>query len=99
MPGACGAPELQPRSVAAPAAASAPWLAVSFHCCESSSRGSEASSSGRVHGVLRPAVSARTRATSAGVTMPPLLPKLLRTYDAMPATHSSVPPIGTITSR
>ena len=73
---------------------------MSFHCCESSGRGSEASSSGSVHGVLRAAVSARTRATSAGVTMPPLLPKLVRTYDAIPATHSSVlPPIGTMTSR
>jgi hypothetical protein len=31
MPGACGAPEFHPRSVAAPAAFSAAWLAVSFN--------------------------------------------------------------------
>ena len=63
------------------------------------SHGSDASSSPAVHGPFFPAISARTRATSAGVTISPLLPKLVRTNDAMPAIHSSVLSIGTITSR
>ena len=52
MPGACATPEDHPRSVAAPGADSAPWLAVSFHCCESMGRGREASRSEAVHGVF-----------------------------------------------
>ena len=45
------------------------WLAVAFHDGSTgSSRGSEPSSSAKVHGVLRAVFAARTRATSAGVT-------------------------------
>ena len=68
------------RVVKATGAVSALWLAVSFHVdCASSRRGSVGSSSLSVHGALRLAVAARTRATSAAVTNPPALPKLART--------------------
>ena len=50
----------------------------------SSGAGSDATSSSTFQVVLRLAVAARTRATSAGVTNEPRLPKLLRTYDATP---------------
>jgi hypothetical protein len=70
MPGACAAP-LSQRAPADPtgfAAASALWLAVSFHCDVLVSRaGTLASSSGSVHGVLR-VVALRTAATCDGVT-------------------------------
>ena len=61
--------------------------------------GSDAISSGTVHIDVRPAVAVRTRATSAAVTNPPVLPKLRRVNEDTAATHSSLlTPIGIITS-
>jgi hypothetical protein len=69
-----------------------------FHVASATSgRGSDAWSSAGVQGALRAAVSARTLATSAGVTSQ-LPPNPLRTYDETAAIHSSLfVPIGTIT--
>ena len=61
--------------------------------------GSDASSSGTVQLLFLVMVAARTAATSAGVMSAALLPKLLRTYDATSAIHSSLfEPIGIMTS-
>ena len=80
MPGACGAPVVQARVVKATGAVSALWLAVSFQDDVASMRlGSVGASSLSVQGALRPAVAARTRATSAEVTKPPALPNAVRT--------------------
>src|SRR6187549_640267 len=99
MPDCCGEPVVHPWKFRPPLAVGELWLAVTFQlaCCTSGT-GRDASSSTWVHGAFRSPV-ARTRATSAGVTIEPVLPKLLRTYDAAAATHSSLfVPIGTITS-
>ena len=88
MPGSCGMPVVHAASVRPFAARSALWLAVAFHVAsDGSSRGSDASSSGNVHIALRPAVAARTRATSAGAMNDAVLPKSLRMYDATLAIH------------
>ena len=82
-----------------PAAAPALSLAATFHPSVKSGTGSDEVSSGTVQLALRPAVDARTRTTSAGVTTPPRLPKLVRTYNATDAIHSSsFAPIGIMTS-
>ena len=73
---ACCPPAFHPVSASAPVAASALWLAVSFQPSVKSGAGSDAVNSGSVQSVLRPAFAARTRATSAGVMKPPVLPKL-----------------------
>src|SRR5262245_65210583 len=97
MPGACGAWELHAAIVNADAAPFGLWLAVIFQDASGTKRfGILASRSGTVHGP-RPVASARTRATSAGVTKSPVLPKLVLTYDATDATQSSgLLPIGII---
>ena len=75
------------------------WLADRVNCVGSTRRGSVASISESVHASIAFASFPRARATSAGETSPAALPKLLRTDDAMPATHSSgCAIIGTITS-
>jgi hypothetical protein len=64
-----------------------------------SAEGIDAASSGSVQRAERPAEAVRTRATSAGVMNPPLLPKLLRTNEPTAAIHSSFwLPIGIIMS-
>jgi hypothetical protein len=75
------------------------WLAVAFHVgCGCSGCGIDAISESRLQSALREEVAARTRATSAGATTGLLFPKLLRTYDATAAIHSSrFVPIGAIT--
>src|SRR5262245_41129862 len=100
IPAACGAWLLHDASESAPAAPAGLWLAVSFHVGSGSSTfGSEASSSATDHGVLRDVVAERTRFTSAALTSPLVLPKLVRTYEATAATQSSgLLSIGTITS-
>src|SRR5688572_26064930 len=100
MPGTCGAPVDQPRDVSEKPSSAGLWLAVTFHAAWFSRRlGSVASTAGSVHGFRRLAVAARTRATSAGVTIPPALPNALLVYDATAATHSSVfVPMGNMTS-
>src|SRR5262245_57604751 len=102
MPGTWNLPVSQ-RVEGAPstdfAAFSALWLAVNFHRLRfgSGACGSEARNSSIVHGSVRGLIAARTRATSCFVTVPALLPKLLRTNDAMDAIHSSsLLSIGTI---
>ena len=75
-------------NVSAPPAACALWLAVTFHVgCATMTLGTDATSSSCVHSVLRAAVDARTLATSVALTNDARLPKLLRTYDVMAATH------------
>ena len=99
IPACCGAPAFQVVNVSASFAASAWWLALTFQPSVNRAAGSEAISSGTVHIDFRLAVPARTRATSAGTTSPPVLPKLRRTNDAIAATQSSSwVPIGIITS-
>ena len=79
MPGACATPELHWRSVVASLAVWLLWLAVSFHPSGSPTLGTELITSAVVHGVLRDAVAARTRATSAGATRAARLPNAFRT--------------------
>src|SRR5262245_28302113 len=99
MPGCCGAPLVHGFNVMAMAAPDGLWLAVSFHPSFMSGAGRLACSSSIVHGVLRAAVTALTRATSADVTKPAVFPKLLRTYVVTAAIHSSLlESMGTMTS-
>src|SRR5215213_1236274 len=100
MPACCGAPVVHTPLPNAAAAVSGFTLALAFHVgCAASSAGSADSSSAAVHGAFRAAVAARILATSAGVTTDPVLPKLLRTNDAIAEIHSSLfVPIGIITS-
>ena len=79
MPGACGCPELQGRSVVASLAVCVLWLAVSFQDSGSATRGTDAATSAELQGVFRDAVAARSRATSAGWISAERLPKALRT--------------------
>ena len=99
IPACCGTPLVQPAKLRPRIAVSGLWLAVAFHVGSTgSAAGRVPSSASTVQEAFCAAVSARTRATSAGVTSVPVLPKLFRTYDATDAIHSSVlVAIGTIT--
>ena len=99
MSGACGVPVVHAASVRPLAARSGLWLAVAFHAGSTgNSRGSETSSSGKVHIVFRFPVVARTRATSAGVTNAARVAEVVADVRRDVAIHSSFcAPIGTIT--
>src|SRR5690349_3007118 len=99
MPAFCGAPLFHDCRLSARIAVLALSLAVAVQPFGTSGFGNDACSSSMSHCLSRLPLVALTRATSAGVTKPPRLPKLLRTYEATDATHSSVfDPIGIITS-
>src|SRR5215212_4874541 len=76
--------------VKAAGAAAALWLADTFHVASGTRTfGNVPCSSATVQGALRVPAAARTRRTSAALTRPALLPKLVRTYELTAATHSS----------